>query len=491
MKRDFAVFLDDLVLDRQSDEPLYRQLYRHLRDRILDGRLPAGARLPSTRRFATERAIARNTVLNAFEQLLADGFLEGHIGSGSYVSRRLPVELARPRQTIPPPPAPLGLSARGERILGGDRAREGSASAKIFTPCVPAIDAFPFDLWHKLLNRANRRERVTALAGDGLGFFRLRRSLATYLGAARGVRCTADQVMVVPSVRHAVDLLLRVLADPGDRVLVEDPGYSSFTAACVAAGLDAVSVPLDEEGIDLAGVGAARLAYVTPSHQYPTGVTMSLARRLALIDWSRRHGSWILEDDYDGEFRYDGNPVTALQGLDASGRTIYLGTFGKIMFPSIRLAYIVLPDSLVEPVARARGLLGGPPCAIVQPALADFIEQGYFAAHIRRMRMLYGERRDALLALLERQLGGVMTTRPGGAGMHLVGYLDERWRDTDIADRLAPGPAAPPALSRYVSRTAGSNGLLLGFAASPEAELARGVALIEEAMERARRLEAV
>jgi GntR family transcriptional regulator/MocR family aminotransferase len=493
-KRRAAVTIGTLGLDRGSRVPLHRQLYDGLREAILSGRLRPGARLPSTRVLAGDVGASRNTVLAAFGQLLAEGYVEGRVGAGTTVAGTLPETLLRARPetagTVHPGRRPR-LSRRGALVVGAHEAlARGATTARPFRPGLPGLEAFPFDLWTRLLARRWRRvPRQLLDYGDPAGYAPLREAIAAYLGEARAVRCEAAQVIVVTGAQQAVDLAARVLLDPGDTAWVEDPGYPGARGALVAAGIRLAPVPVDAEGLDV-GRGArhaagARLVYVTPSHQYPLGVTMSLHRRLALLEWASRSGAWILEDDYDSEYRYAGRPLAALQGLDAAGRVIYAGTFSKVLFPSLRLGYLIVPGELVDAFVAARALADRHSPSVTQAALADFIEGGHFARHIRRTRALYAERQAALVRAAGRALDGLLEVGPAEAGMHLMGWLPEGVDDR-VAARAALGREidAPP-LSGYRARPArrgARGGLMLGYAAYTPQEIEDACARLATAL---------
>jgi GntR family transcriptional regulator/MocR family aminotransferase len=345
---------------------------------------------------------------------------------------------------------------------------------------MPALDEFPKAVWTRLLSRSVRRHGASLLAyGDAAGHRPLREAIAVYLASARGVRCTWEQVVVLSGAQQGIELAARILIDPGDQVWHEEPGYLGARGAFRTAGATLVPVRVDDEGLDVAaGIAtapSARLAYVTPSHQYPLGVTMSLARRLSLLAWAERTGAWSIEDDYDSEFRYSGRPIAAVQGLDESARVVYVGTFNKVMFPSLRLAYLVAPPGVVDAIVAARALSDGHPPLHVQAALTDFVAEGHFGAHVRRMRTLYGERRDVLMEALEAQLGGSVTLGPTDAGMHAVAHLDGRYDDLALVARAAEAGFGVGALSRQYLRRLPPAGLLLGFTGSPPNELRCGV----------------
>ena len=474
-------------VDGDSKVPLYRQLYENLRQAILTGQLAPGTRLPSTREVAAELQLSRNTVMNAFEQLLAEGYVEGHVGSGTFVSQALPDELltarAGVRRAFRPRRGRRSVSRRGELLATTPvRACCPAVSGVVpFRTGTPALDAFTFDVWHKITARHWRRPQRDLLGyGDPAGHRPLREAIAAYLGAARAVRCRPEQVIVVAGTQQAVDLVARVLLDPGDSVWVEDYGYLAARGALTAAEARLVPVPVDEEGIDVSA-GArvcadARLAYVSPSHQYPLGVTLSLGRRLALLEWASRTGAWVVEDDYDSEFRYAGRPLAAMQGLDTTGRVIYLGTFSKVLFPSLRMGYMVVPEDMVEAFTAARALIGWCSPVIDQSIVADFIGEGHFARHIRRMRALYAERQRAVVAAARRELAGLLEVGAAAAGMHLTGWLPEGVDDAAASRAAVAGgvqtqPLSAFALERHYRR----GGLLLGYAAYNEREIREGV----------------
>jgi GntR family transcriptional regulator / MocR family aminotransferase len=473
-------------LDGANGTPLYRQLYDELRTAILAGQLRAGTRLPSTRELAAELRVSRNTVLNAFEQLLAEGYVEGQVGSGTYVSRALPDELLHARAAQArraPQPVRKGRTLARRATPFAQESINLSRNPKHtrpFRPGTPALDAFPNTLWARLLARRWRRPPPDLLGyTEAAGYLPLREAIASYLGAARAVRCEAAQVIVVAGSQQALDLVARLLLDEGDAVWLEEPGYLGARAAFKSAGARIVPLPLDDEGLDVK-TGAqlapeARLVYVTPSHQYPLGVTMALARRLALLEWANRAGAWVLEDDYDSEYRYSGRPLAALQGLDAEGRVIYLGTFSKVLFPALRLGYMVVPPDLIAPFTNARGLASRFSPTIEQAVLADFINEGHFARHIRRMRALYAERQAVLLAAARRELAGLLELRPDPAGIHLVGRLPAHVDDVAVSRAAAAHGVDVQPLSAFCLKRGPHNGLVLGYAGYDEQQIRTGV----------------
>ncbi|BBK34621.1 GntR family transcriptional regulator/MocR family aminotransferase [Stella humosa] len=477
-RRPAAAFLDHVAVDRDEAAAIPVQIARRLRDLILAGGLARGARLPSTRRLAAILAVSRTTATAAVDILAAEGFVEARHGSGTYVAAQLPADRLA-RAASPPGRAQPGpaLSRRGEVLAAGSWI---ASAGHLFTPGLPALDAFPMGDWRRALVRAQRLHgRGLLHQTDRRGWPPLRAAIAAYVGPARGVVCTPDQVVILASARQAVSLAGNLLADPGDSVWVEDPGYPDAHAALRAAGLVPVPVPVDGAGMDVAEgqrlAPAARLAAVTPSHQYPLGAIMSLERRVALLDWARSAGAVIVEDDYDGEFRYGGRPITALYGLDGGDRVLYVGSFSKAMFPSLRLAYLVAPPGLAAAVAEARRAAHAEPPALTQAALAEFVAGEAFTAHIRRMRLLYRARQDALVAAVRRHLDGVLTVAPSEAGMHLVGHLHPDFDDRAVAAAAGRDGMGLTALSRFAVGSRRRNGLVMGYAAHDSALLEDGV----------------
>lgn len=480
-----------VVLEAGSGVPFYRQLYEGIREAILSGRLPPRTRLPSTRAVAAELGVSRTTVVAAFGQLLAEGYLEGRTGSGTFVAPLLPEELlgVRRRTEDGRRAARSGraLSRRGARISATptSMARDRGAP-RAFRPGVPALEEFPFGAWRRLASRAWRRPEPGLLGyGDPAGYFPLRRVISEHLGPARAVRCEPGQIIIVSGSQQALDLCARVLLDPGDAAWVEDPGYRGARAALIGAGARPVPVPVDAQGLDVeAGIRlepAARLACVTPSHQYPLGMTMGLGRRLELLRWADRSGAWVLEDDYDSEYRYSGRPLEALQGLDTAGRVVYAGTFSKVLFPALRLGYLVVPPDLVDAFVAARELSDRQSPGMEQAVLAEFIAEGHFVRHLRRTRALYARRQEILLDEASRQLAGRLEVEPAEAGMHLVGWLAGE-NDRKASRLAAKHGVEAPAISLYGGPPDGRGGLMLGYAAVSEDGIRSGVRRLAEAL---------
>ncbi len=480
-----ALSLPHITLDTTAARPLYRQIYDALAGAILGGQLAPGTRLPATRALAAELGVARNTVINAYDQLVAEGYLVSGIGSGTVVARDLPDDPPRPPAEVALP-APGGSAARALSRRGALMAaatasvRLASGAPRPFRTGSGAFDAFPFDVWGRIVARVNQSPPRAALGyGDPAGYRPLREAVAAYLCAARALRCDAEQVIVVAGAQQGIDLVARVLLDPGDPVWMEDPAYPGAHGALVGAGARIVPVPLDDEGLDLAAAEVAepraRMAYVTPSRHFPLGVTMSLRRRLDLLDWASRAGAWIVEDDYDSEYRYMGRPLAAMQGLDRDGRVLYLGTLSKVLFPALRLGYLVVPSDLVAPLRSALALMCRYTPVIPQIALTHFITEGHFSRHIRRMRALYATRQAALVAAARASLAGLLDVPPAAAGMHLVGWLPQGSDDRAVSrDLLAAGVEASP-LSAFCLAATPPPALVLGYAGYGEEKMGAAV----------------
>lgn len=464
------------ALDRGGSVPILRQLYLALRGAILSGVLAPGARLPPTRTLAGQLGLARNTVVAAYDQLLAEGFIEGRIGAGSFVSRDLPDDL----DTAPPaPPAPEPASA-----IAPDGPALDELSARPFNTGRTGWDDRSQRLWRGLtLRRLGTPDPAMFGYGDPRGSRALREAIARYLRAARAVRCDPDQVVVTAGAQQAIDLVLRVVLRPGDPVWVEDPCYPALRGALAAAGAAMIPVPVDAQGMEVArGIAAepaARLAYVTPSSQYPTGVVLSMARRLELLAWARRAGAWLLEDDYDSEFRYAGRPLASLQGIDEAGRVIYVGTFSKVLFPGLRLGYAVLPPPLLGPVLAARLRTDWHPATLAEGVVTDFLAEGHFTGHLRRMRLQYRAARDALVAALREETPEALAVEAPDQGLKLLARLRREGQgDVAVAQAAARrGVVARPVSPMFLAAPP-VQGLMLGFSGHEPAALRRAARVL-------------
>lgn len=454
-------------------DPLHQQLYESLREHILLGRFSPGQQVPSTRILAADLGVSRNTILHAFEQLRTEGYLEGETGSGTYVARALPEQMVRASRSAPlqhPARASVRRWSRfGSRIASNSGMASRPVAYRPFQPGMPALDVFPFEIWTKLANRYRKSGSRELLAyGAAGGYQPLRKAIATYLTLARGVRCDPEQVIVVSGAQQAMDLTARLLLDPGDSVWMEEPGYNGAHIAFEAASAKLIPVPVADDGLDVArGVARdakARLVYTTPSHQYPLGATMSVARRIELLNWAAQSGAWILEDDYDSEFRYASRPLPALQSLDQNGSVIYLGTFSKVLFPALRLGYLVAPPDLVNGFLAAKKIADYHCPVLDQAVTAEFMMEGHFSRHIRRMRTLYLERLEIFLEAIRTETDGALAIERPDAGMHVVARLTPGVDDIAVANAAARLGVSCTPLSCCYAGPRRVAGLLLGYA---------------------------
>jgi GntR family transcriptional regulator/MocR family aminotransferase len=482
-----------MIVSLEGTGPLFQQVYEGLRGEILAGRLGPGSRLPSSRALASDLGVSRTTVMLAYDQLLAEGYVTGRVGSGTYVAAELPDATLRPAAPVPAaeaPPAEARLAAYGERLraLGVIPPARPGAVRYDFRYGLPPVEEFPHETWRRLLARRTRGASLASLRyGPPEGYEPLRVAIAGYLHRSRAVACRPEQVVVVNGSQQALDLTARVLLDAGDTVVLEEPHYQGARKVFQAAGARLVAVEVDGDGLDVTrlpeAAAAARLAYVTPSHQFPTGATMTLARRLELLRWAERRGVFVLEDDYDSEFRYEGRPVESVQGLDRAGRVIYVGTFSKVMYPALRVGYMVLPEQLVEPFVKAKWLADRHTPTLEQQALADFIGEGHFERHLRRSRTRNASRRRVLLEALAEHLGDAVEVRGANAGVHLVAWLrDMEPAGADaLADRAwAAGVGVYPVAPSYYLNSPGRAGLLMGYASLNERDIRAGVKRLAE-----------
>jgi GntR family transcriptional regulator/MocR family aminotransferase len=470
-----------LLPPRDRGQTAYRWLSISLRAAILEGRLRPGTRLPSTRELASQHKLSRGTMVAAFEQLRSEGYLEGAIGSGTYVTKVLPEAWLQVRPKIhPKPEVPRKRRLRLSACAVRTQLFEGyeSRPTRAFRPNLPALDLFPITLWTQIAARRLRNASLNLLMGcEPLGYFPMRQAVADYLNASRGVRCVPQQIAIVSGVQEALDLVSRLLIDPGDRVLMENPGYSGAALVFEASGAKVKAVTLDDEGVQLRSsrIRNVRLIYVTPGHQFPLGVTMSLARRLHLLRWAQDSGALIFEDDYDSEFRYSGSPIPALQGLDRNERVLYAGSFSKVLFPSLRLGYLVVPLSLVHAVEAAKSLTNRHAPLLDQAVLCDFITQGHFSRHLRRMRLIYAERLSVLLDEADQNLSGLLQISPVEAGLQTSAWLLNAINGEAAAAAAKEHGVEVTPLSRYALTPRQREGLQLGFAAVHAREIRRGV----------------
>jgi GntR family transcriptional regulator / MocR family aminotransferase len=483
----------DLVLPRRKKGTTAQGwLCEGLRTEILRGGLRPGSQLPASRDLAAQYGVSRGTVVIAFEQLKAEGYLEGNVGSGTFVSEVLPEELLQVRRKGNP-----------EIVAKPARRPQGSAYARrvdlfpnfenrptrAFRANLPALDLFPTTLWAQVAARRLRRVSTNLLMGcEAMGYLPLRRAVSDYLTSSRGVRCKPEQIAIVSGVQEAIDVVTRLFISPGDRVCVENPGYPGAAIVFEAAGATLVNGGLDDEGLQLREkrLDGVRLVYVTPGHQFPTGVTMSVARRMEWLDWAARTGSLILEDDYDSEFRYSGLPVPAMQGLDRHGVVLFTGSFSKVLFPSLRLGYLVVPEDLVDRVAATLSVTSRHAPLLEQAVVCDFITDGHFGRHLRRMRQVYAERLSVLMESAREHLRGVLYLSDVQAGLQTTADLRVRLLDEDVAKSAAKRNVEVIPVTRYATGGWTPSTLQLGFAAIDVKEIRRGVRDLAIAIEELR-----
>lgn len=495
-----------IELDRRQG--LTRQLYDALRQRVLDGRLVGGTRLPASRDLAAALAISRNSVVRAYDQLYAEGFIEGRVGDGTYVAQLPTAEKLSTKLSTGLSPGlspalstnwldlPVNSLPKLIHKAGLDRLENNhlppppAGPPKAFRVGVPAFDLFPFEVWAKLNGAFWRKPNLEQLCyGDPAGDGRLRGLIAAYLRSSRGMQCSAEQIVITSGAQQAISLCAQLLVEPGDGVAVENPGYRAAGHAFALAGAHLHGVPVDADGIEcevLDTLTDCRVAYVTPSHQYPLGLVMSLARRLELLAWAERTGGWIIEDDYDGEYRYSGAPLSPLAALDRSGRVLYVGTFGKVAFPALRLGYLVLPPGLVDAFSRRRAVDMRHSEVSTQAVMAEFMAAGHFQRHIRRMRRAALSRRNTLLAGWPAALPGVGELPTVAAGLHLTVRVDSLAREQQLLAQARAVDVEVNGLSSYWLPHSAIEpdqraGLVLGFAAVPEAAIAQALMRLRKA----------
>ncbi|MGE0363808.1 MAG: PLP-dependent aminotransferase family protein [Vicinamibacterales bacterium] len=471
---------------RDPRTPAYQWLYRALRAEITGRQLGPGHRLPATRDLARQYAVSRGTVVAAFELLYADGYVEGRIGSGTRVSAMLPAADAVAPRDVARSARPRRLSHAARRVA--PFVQHPGASARAFRANQPALELFPAAVWARVASRAVRRASADLRLGcDPLGYAPLRHAIADYLTVSRGVSCTAARIAVVSGVQEALAVVAHLLVNPGDAVGLEDPGYTGAHRVFASAGARVRPIALDADGAVVPGGRAAlRLAYLTPAHQFPLGMAMSLARRVHWLAWARATGAVLVEDDYDSEFRYSGRPLSALQGLDHDGHVIFVGSLSKVLCPAVRVGYLVVPDDLVDPVAAWLSVSSRHVSPLLQATLADFMADGHFARHLRRARDVYAARRGALLEGADRWLRGRLDVVPVEVGLQTVGYLSGDAGAEAVARAAAARDVEVRALSRYARSRPVRDGLQLGFAAADETEIGRGLRELARVLDQSR-----
>ncbi len=480
-------------LDRRRKVPLFRQIYDSIRTAILDGQLKANSRITSSRELADQLGVSRTTIVAAIDRLIAEGYLQSVSGSGTFVSCELPDEnpfvdsssVARNPTATASVVAPANyLSESGKQYQNLTFMPTHLNTYRPFRPGVPALDEFPVKVWSQIVRRKWRTIASSNLSyGEPAGYFPLRESIADYLRSHRGVRCTPDQVILVNGTQQAFDIIARLCLDPGDEMLIENPGYTSARKVFTTYGATVVPMQVDEDGamVDsaIAKYPQARMAYVTPSHQYPMGVTLPIERRMALIQWAGETGGLIIEDDYDSEYRYSQTPIPAMQGLDSSQRTIYVGSFSKVIFPALSLGYVIVPPSLIRAFENALPLISRPACEVDQIVLNAFMREGHFGRHLRRMRKTHALRRQTFIDEVEKRIPSRYTIRGSQAGLHCAAILNDNQSDVEAARQLEDiGIIARPLSHYYLPGTPKSkktNGLVFGFACSTPKQIVSAV----------------
>ena len=475
-----VVLFSFLDLDKSSPIPLFQQMNTQIRQAVLSGRLPSHIRLPSSRVLALDIGVSRTTVVTAFEQLIAEGYLESRVGAGTYVAGDL-------AEIIGYPPSRPNAGKNDKTRRASKLSRRGTLLAKTisyetpvkpgsFLPNQPAYDQFPFAIWSRFVARKNRNPSYESLNyGNAAGYLPLRQAIADHLRHARGINCDSGQVIVVTGAQIALSLSTWVLMDPGDEVIMENPSLLATRDMIIGFGGKVVNAPVDKNGMNfnaaISKAPNARMAIVTASNQYPLGVTLSLSRRLEMLAWANQKEGWIIEDDYDSEFRFSGAPLEPMQTIDQNGRVIYVGTFSKVLFPSLRIGYLVVPPDLADAYCAAVHLLNRSAPTLDQAALAEFINNGHFSAHIRRMRLIYAERQGAIVAALRKTLAGLLEISATQTGLNVIGWLPQDMSDVVAVQQLRAHGILSAPMSPHFAEQNSRQGLLLGFGCTPVDEI--------------------
>ncbi|GAA3921998.1 PLP-dependent aminotransferase family protein [Litoribacillus peritrichatus] len=485
---------DALVITPDSEKPLFRQLEEQLRDAIWCGRLKPNERLPSTRQLSSELGVGRNTVINAYEQLTVEGFIVTEKGSGTLVSKDFPANTLTGSQTRKQSlieqgtPIKIELAERyhaAEAIQFAVPMEDGS-DARPFRAHTPACREFPTSLWTQLTHRRLKNTSWSWLdKSNACGFEALREAISGYLGASRGITAKSENIFISAGAQQGVALLAQLLINPGDVVVFEEPGYTPAAIAFEMAGAKVVSIPVDQEGLDVDvladTVKRAKLVYVTPASHFPLGITMSQARRKALLSWASAAGALIIEDDYNGEYQYRGRPLATLFSMAEKGRVIYFGSFSKLLFPALRLGYMVVDDELIQPLASVRWLVDRHSPPLEQAVLADFINEGHFARHLRRMRTLYIERQAVLTEQAHKHLSHVMSVPSLDAGLHLVGWLHPEVKEERVAAAFSHSGLELMTTSKFYRYEVTQPGLILGYASFSPVEIQQAILALKNA----------
>lgn len=478
-----------ITLDESSTQPIYQQICEAIRQEILSGNFRPRTPLPASRALAEQLKIARMTVVNAYDQLVAEGYLETRIGAGTFVTSRLPEEYLQAKSArqsekkIKSEPRKIWLSNFGKRV---DEYKErilsdfGGSFPIAFQHGTPDTENFPFKVWEKISAKWLRKTSENFFQyQEPFGYFPLRKAIAEHVVSSRGLRCEPEQVLIINGIQQGLDLISRIFLDGGAEFCVEDPGYAARREFFATDEAKLIPVPLDAEGFNLSAAKKLsrnpRLIYVTPSHQYPLGMTMTLARRMALLEWANETGAFIVEDDYDSEFRYASRPVAALQGLDRHNRVIYLGTFSKTIFPSLRLGCLIAPPDLVEIFAAAKALSDYHSPPLQQAVLAEFIAEKHYLRHLRKMRGIYEQRQQFIIEEAEKRLKGLLEIKPSDAGMHLIGWLPAGVSDREVVRQALSAGLRLKSLSSLCLNEKMRGGLILGYTGFNEEQIRQGI----------------
>ena len=471
-----------IALDHNSALPLYHQLHTELRQAILTGRLQPNQKLPSTRWLAQSLGISRSTVTQSYEQLFSEGYLDTKTGSGTFVSAKLPDDLVTTQpleSAYQSSTLKIELSIYGDRVKSSDVGVEDADLPINFSYGSPALDRFPLKLWRRLISRyCESNLDLLKYSLEPRGHQPLREAVANYLSCSRAVKCSPEQIIITSGSQQAIDLVTRLFINPGDKIALEEPGYQGARNIFQAQGAKLIPIEVDESGLiieQLVNIPKVKLIYVTPSHQFPTGAVLSLPRRLELLKWAKETGAIIIEDDYDSEYRYSSRPIPALQGLDYNRSVIYMGTFSKVLFPSLRIGYLVVPENLQSLFARAKWLCDRQSSLIEQQVLADFINEGHLARHIRKMRNLYNQRRQALVTALKEYLSQKVTIVGENAGIHLLIKVETALSDREVIELAAQVGVGLTSSRKYYLQARKQGEFLLGYSELDELQIKEGI----------------
>ena len=482
--------LESLILDASKPEPLFRQLESRLREAIWSGHLKSGERLPSSRNLAKELKVSRNTVINAYEQLAIEGFIVSQKGSGTHVNQSFPQQVVTPpssKQNHHEAKKPL-IAERIQRLhqLGFTGSLTDDTPPRPFRAHTTALKEFPSEIWTQLTTRTLRNQAHDLMTKcHPCGYLPLRQAIAGYLGAARGMQVDPRQIMITAGAQQGVELLAKVLVNNGDLVCFEEPGYTPALATFSMAGAETFSIPVDKQGFNVSKLIAkkknVKLIYLTPASHFPLGMTLSQSRRQALLQWAEQHNTLIIEDDYNGEYRYHGRPLPTLFAMSQKGQVLYVGSFSKLLFPALRLGFIVIPETLVGPLSTLRWLLDRHSPPLEQAVLAEFINQGHFARHLRRMRALYSERQQTLIDASHNHLADIIDVPALDGGLHLIGWLRQNVRLEDLLNAATKARIELMATSLFYTAVQKQASVILGYAPYSTVEIVQGIIALRNA----------